>query len=436
MSNRRVLVVGTTADYVDIIHRRFPHKAVFITDGRERAKAQEPAPGADAELLCDLSRPEQVVAAVRVHLDRWRTAPSGIACFDCESMPLAALLAHSLGLAYPSADAVAACRSKYVSKQVWRRAGLSCPDVELVRDASAAARFLRKTAGPVVLKPLTGSGSELVFLCADEDQCAIAFATLESRLAVHSDQRMYASHCFNGMKADPRRDFVIEQFVQGAEYSCDFVVDGDRARILRIAAKIPDRGQPFGTTLAYVLPARLPSGIGRDELGRQLCRAARALGLDRAICMLDFIMRDDRVFLIELAPRAGGDCLPPLLLQSCGMDILGRALDFAEGGAVNPPSPSRWRSLVGVRLFATEGGEIGLVDDSDLRRDRRVVESCLRRRSGHRVVLPPEDYDSRLLGHVIFEPSGPEIIETQCVEIAAKLKLEMKTEPCVSATAS
>jgi len=76
MLDRRVLIVGTTADYVEIIDRRFPHRVVFITDSRERMRASEPAPGAESELLCDLTRPTQVLAALRHHLDRWRLEPS------------------------------------------------------------------------------------------------------------------------------------------------------------------------------------------------------------------------------------------------------------------------------------------------------------------------------------------------------------------------
>lgn len=436
MSNRRVLVVGTTADYIDIINRRFPQRAVFITDVNERAKATEPPPSSEDELLCNLSQPEQVVAALRRHLSRWRMELSGIACFDCESIPTAAFIAHSFGLSYPSTEAVAKCRDKYVCKQVWRQAGLPCPDVELVHNASDAISFLHKINGPAVLKPLTGSGSELILLCSTEDECVVAFNTLQSRLARHSDLRMYAPYVFDGRKIDPRVVFVVEEFVQGDEYSCDFTVDGDHVEIIRIARKILDPKQAFGTTLAYLLPSPLPEGLEEDIFRNQLSTAAKSLGLDRAICMLDFVVQDNRAFMIELAPRPGGDCLPPLLLNSCGMDILGRTLDFAEGHPFISSTSLQWRPLVGVRLFATCSGEIKRIDSSALLKDPRVVESHLKRGPGHRVVLPPEDYESRLLGYVIFEPTGPESIENKCIEIASKLKIEMKRQLCTTVSPS
>jgi len=430
MSNRRVLVVGTTSDYIESISRRFPQRALFITDVNERVKATEPCPVPGAEVVCELREPEHVVAALRKHLERWGMEAVGAACFDCESMSLAAFISQSFGLCYPSAEAVSACRSKYISKQFWRQGGLPCPEVGLVRDASDAVSFFRRVDGPVVLKPLTGSGSELVFLCSNEDECIAAFGALKSRLADHANERMYASYLFDGNEIDPRKAFVIEEFVRGEEYSCDFLIDGEEVEIIRMTRKIPEPSQSFGTTLAYVLLAEYPPVLADESFGGQLREAARVLGLDRAICMLDFVVKDNQAFMIELTPRPGGDCLPALLLKSCGMDILGVTLDFAEGRPLKQPKPLRWRSLVGVRLFASQSGEIKLVDSSALSKDSRVVECHLKRGSGHRVVLPPEEYESRVLGHVIFKPTGSDSIEKECVEINSKLKVEMKTEAC------
>lgn len=436
MSNKRVAVVGTTSDYIDIINKRFPHRAIFITDFNERAKAIEDSPEQKDELLCDMSQPEQIAAGLRRHLSQWKMELSSVVCFDCESMLAAAFIADLFELSYPSAKAVAKCRDKYICRDIWRQAGLTCPEVKLVHKALDAVSFQQKIKGPTVLKPLTGSGSELILLCTDEEQCLAGFDTLQSRLANHLDSRMYAPYILEGKKIDPRKVFVIEEFISGDEYSCDFSVDGDDVEIIRIARKILDPKQAFGTTLAYFLPSPLPKGLDENTFCDQLRVAAKSLGLNRAICMLDFIVCDNQAFMIELAPRPGGDCLPPLLLKSSGMDILGFALDFAEGQSFVPGASEQWRNLVGVRLFATSGGKIEKIDSSALIKDARVVEFYLKRGPGHRVILPPENYESRLLGYVIFEPMGFESVESQCFEIASKLKIEMKRELCTTVSPS
>jgi biotin carboxylase len=199
--------------------------------------------------------------------------------------------------------------------------------------------------------------------------------------------------------------------------------------IIRLAKKILARNQASGTTLAYVLPSRLPGPLQIDEFQLQLRNATRALGLKRALCMADFMMHEGVAYLLEITPRPGGDCLPQTIFHSCGLDMLGLALDFAEGKPIALPASSSWVQLVGLRFIAKKSGLIKKIDDRALRRDSRVKELRLKRQPGQRVVLPPDDYESRLLGHVIFKPAKPQSIETECDELESKLVVEIEAEP-------
>ena len=430
MSDRRVLVVGTTADYVDAICRRLPGRAVFLTDRRHRAQAAECDPAAGDEALCDLADTEQAFAAIDQHMAQWHWRPAGVACFDCESMSLAAVMAERLDLPYPSPQAINACRSKFASKQAWNRANLPCPQVAIVHAAADALRFADSLGGPVVLKPLTGSGSELVFCCRGANEVAAAFHTLRSRLAVHHDHRMYAPQVCDDRQVDPRCVFAAEEFVAGDEYSCDFLLDEHGARVIRVARKVPDRRQPLGTTLAYVVPARLPAGLDVEGLADQIQRAGSALGLRRALGMLDFIVRDAQAVMLEMTPRPGGDCLPPLVRRSGGIDVLDMTLRFAAGERPPVPAQADWTLHVGLRLIATHAGVIRRIKDASLRADPRVVEYYLRRGPGWDVALPPDDYDSRILGYAIFKPSSRQSANAECLELIDMIHIEIEPQEC------
>ena len=419
MSVERVLVIGTTSDYIQIIRRRFPRRALFITSQAERERSAEPRPEPDEELLCDLEQHEHIIKRLVEHLEKLDIAPSGVVCYDCESMSLASRIAQELRLPYPSPYAVAACRNKFTSKRLWTEARLPCPRAALVRSLDDALAFPR----PAILKPLTGCGSELLFVCRAEDDVRRSFAKLAERLASHPDARMYTCSSHAGESVDPRSVFALEEFLEGDEYSCDFIYESGRAEIIRVAKKIYATDQSVGTTLAYILPAELP--VPRDKFVTQLAAAAQAVGLDRAICMLDFIYADGAAKMIEIAPRPGGDCLPPLILRSSGLDTIGLALDFAERREARIPPPSAWRPLVGLRFFANKSGTVRTLDDSTLRRDPRVLEICLKRAPAHRVIMPPDDYDSRLLGHVIFEPRDWNALGAECAEINDLLNVEI-----------
>ncbi len=434
MWNSRVLVVGTTADYIHILRRRHPGRAVFLTDRAERERAVEPDPDPIEETSCDLAHPADARGALDAHLRQWCVRPSGVACFDDESLALASTLADGLRLPFVSPEAVAACRSKFACKQRWQQAGVPCPRAALVASEDQAVAFARDQGGPVVLKPLSGSGSELTFLCRDEAECAAALGALLAKMPEHPDVRLYAPQPGQETPLDPRRVFVAEEHVAGVEYSCDFRIAHGEVALLRLAGKVLDATQSFGTTLAYVVPADLPAALDPEAFARRLRGAAQALAITRSICMVDFIVRGDEAVLIEMAPRPGGDCLPPLLMHSAGFDILGAALDFAEGRAVRAPKPSAWQRSVGLRIFASRAGTITSLNDDEVRNDPSVREYRLKHGPGHRVILPPEDYKSRLLGHVIFQPASGDDLEAVCREMRARVAIRMEPSPCQTPT--
>ncbi|MBU1740803.1 MAG: hypothetical protein KKC37_04595, partial [Proteobacteria bacterium] len=238
MPERRVLVVGTTPDYVDYIGRQCPGRAVFVIDPKLRSQATQPTPGDDEEIGCNLLRPGPVIERVREHTRRYGYVPQGVACFDCESLELAARLAEAWDLPFPPKNAIRASRSKFISKDIWRRNGIPCPRAAMIPDLPALSAFQEQVGGPVVVKPLTGSGSELVFICPDRAAGARAWETIVSRLSGHPDQRMYTSAADDPGEPDPRRVLCAEEFIVGQEYSADFILDQGRLQIIRVAQKV------------------------------------------------------------------------------------------------------------------------------------------------------------------------------------------------------
>jgi len=220
---------------------------------------------------------------------------------------------------------------------------------------------------------------------------------------------------------------TVEEYVSGMEYSCDLLVNWFDARMIRLARKIPALDQSFGTTLAYEVQGNLPKDVKLSELTTILERAARAIGIKQAICMVDFIISDGLPMLIEMTPRPGGDCLPFLIRQASGFDIFQASLDLALGHTVQIPEASQWEHLLGLRLFADRSGIVATMDIRLLEQDPRVREICVNRRSGHRVILPPGDYDSRLIGHVIFAPEHGHDAEVECSELSKLLQIEWET---------
>ena len=126
----------------------------------------------------------------------------------------------------------------------------------------------------VILKPLTGSGGELVFRCADHTDCLQAYDTMINRLSKAGENRFYLQDSLAPGGLDPIQDVVLEEFIPGQEYSCDFFLENGRLEVIRTAKKIPTEGAQVGTTTAaYVVPAELPAEIPPTDFPDQLHRA-------------------------------------------------------------------------------------------------------------------------------------------------------------------
>jgi biotin carboxylase len=419
--NPRTLVVGTTADYIDWIRNALPGQTIFLTDQSIRRLASEPQPGPEEEALCDLSNFDSTVDALTSHLKRWQIRVDGVACFDCESLDAAARLAGHFNLPYPSVKSIHSCRNKHLSKEIWRSDGVACPRARLADSAESLFRFLRETGGPCVVKPLTGSGSELVFRCETEEDCLRCFETVRKELGNRVGKRMYSSLNFAAFSV------LAEECVSGPEYSCDFLMAGGHAKVLRLTRKIPFLSAPFGTTRAYI-----PAGYYPDEapplqnVKKAMERAALSLGIDMAICMADFIVRKGELVLLEMAPRPGGDCLPHLCLADSATDILALAVGFARSQSISMNGRMTIEECAGLRLFAKRNGTIKGIDTRKLRGDPRVRNVQIQAGEGRVVRMPPADYDSWLVGHAIFVPGPGAAISDQCEDLAGKLTIEME----------
>jgi biotin carboxylase len=416
----KVLVVGTTADYIDWIRRSCPGRAVFLTDPKVRRQAQELCPAAAEEILCDLSDYDRSRQVIQRHLDQNGFRLEGIACYDCESMELAAHLGQSYDLPYPSIQAVNNCRNKFLSKTLWQAHDLHTPKARIIRSETEAAHFFQEFGGLCVLKPLSGSGSELIYRCDSIQECEHNYREIRNGLNRSGDNRLFRS------LSAPEPAILAEEFIAGNEYSCDFVIDKERVEIIRITRKIISAEGPFGTALGYLLPGILPAETDEPELCQTLYRSAAALGLRRAICMLDFMIDNGRIVLLEMAPRPGGDCLPFLLRHCYHLDVLKLLLDFSRQRPLRLNRRLELPPSVGLRLHARQSGILKKIDSHRLQSDARISEIHLTRQTGHLIKMPPDDYDSWLLGHIIFEPDGDSEVESQCLALLDKLIVEIE----------
>lgn len=301
----------------------------------------------------------------------------------------AAALAERLGLPGPSSEAVRACRDKDRQRRALAAAGVAVPGFASAGDPDAAVEAARRLGFPVVVKPVQGSGSLGVRLCASPDEVARHAGTL---LAATVNER--------GLATAPR--VLVEQYLTGPEFSVE--VYGADA-VITVAKHVG--ALPAFVETGHDVPAMLP-GAQEHALRDCAVRAVRALGLGWGAAHVELRLTGGRAAVIEVNPRLAGGMIPELVRRATGVDLVAAQVGAALGTAPEPAPDVRARAAIRF-LTAGRTGRIAAAGRAERAVGRAldvpgVVDAVLYRPPGT-VLDPAEDFRGRA-GHVIAVAEG------------------------------
>lgn len=132
------------------------------------------------------------------------------------------------------------------------------------------------------------------------------------------------------VKENTHKDyFLIEEFIEGEEFGAQaFVYNGNVSFILPHGDYVfhGDTGVPIG----HFAPYHLSEDVISDAK-IQLRKAVRAMGLDNCAINADFILKDNKTYVLELGGRCGATCLAELVSIYYGFDYYEKILSTALG---------------------------------------------------------------------------------------------------------
>lgn len=231
------------------------------------------------------------------------TAVDGVLAVSELQVVPAALLAEEFAMRGPGLRAATVSRNKLLQRELFRRHGVAQPDFHLVHGPGEALRWARNRY-PVVVKPLSGSGSANV--CVVSDRAAL-------------------TSCYTG----PPGPSLIEEFCAGSEYSLEGVVKAGRLRFGSVTAKVTT-APPYCVELEHHVPAALPPAAA-DAVNAWADGVVRVAGVRDAVVHLEFRLGPAGPVVMELAVRAAGDHIPELVDAALGVDLYDAALSLALG---------------------------------------------------------------------------------------------------------
>ena len=196
---------------------------------------------------------------------------------------------------------------KFLMKEAFLKQGVPCAKGRRISTLDEDFRF------PVVVKPRDNSGSRGVTVCQTLEELNVG-------LRVALDQT----------KAD---DVLVEEFIDGREYSIEAIHIGAESRVVQVTAKITTE-PPHSVELGHVQPAEISDDVA-GKFSELVEDVAQALDFKDCVSHTEVKINEDGIFVIESSPRLGGDFITSHLTPlSTGTNIERSLIEIALGREV------------------------------------------------------------------------------------------------------
>ncbi|MER8724859.1 lyase family protein [Mesorhizobium sp. M1027] len=247
--------------------------------------------------------------------------------------------ATTIGLPAANPEAIATCRNKWKQAAELQRQSINIPETRLATSVKDVENILAQATLPVVVKPVSGSGSSGVRLC---DSAAAAIKAFESANDILLEQVDL-----------PSPDVLIQQYVPGKEYSAEIIAYDGALHCLGILAKHKGPAPCF-VEVGHDFPAPLPEP-SLKELASFAARAVSALGLKFGPAHVEFVITESGPVIIEVNPRLAGGMIPVMLSHALGTSILDMVIGLYAGEGFTPPRASARAGAIRFQLAHKSG---------------------------------------------------------------------------------
>lgn len=139
-----------------------------------------------------------------------------------------------------------------------------------------------------------------------------------------------------GVKAVTRKNYyIVEEFIIGEEFGAQAFVYGGKLQFVLPHGDYVFTGDT-GVPIGHFAPYNLDEEVLKDVY-EQAEKAIRAMGLDNCAINADFIMKDNKTYVLEIGGRSGATCLAELVSIYYGYDYYEKIIQAALGEAPEFP---------------------------------------------------------------------------------------------------
>ena len=395
---KKLMILGASYSQVPLI--RAAKKLGFHTI---TASIPGDFPGfAEADEICyaDISKPEQVLEYARkLQIDGITTC-----CLDT-GVPAIGYVCEKMGLKGPSYESACRSTNKWEMKKAFEREGVSTARFRLVKNQEDLEKALKELTFPVIVKAVDLMGSRGIFRCNTKEEAI--------------------SNYSKTMEATGKDYCLVEEFIEGTIFGTEAMLqDGELVFMLPNGI---DAYQGFTPTpVGHSVPLEHIDKLS-PQISREVLKAVRALGFDNCPVNCDLILKDDKVYVIEITARAGATCLPELVsiyygihyyeviaMLAMGLDV--RAL-FIRASMLRPvPNLSK------ILISSKTGKVTKLVNENEPSED--IIDLSFNIREGDHVNQYNNGRDR--IGQIIIKGDTLQACRERLEEVLSKITIEVE----------
>jgi len=181
---------------------------------------------------------------------------------------------------------------KYIFSSLLKNYGFNSPKTLLLMNGNE-----RKINFPVIIKPRISSGTKNVYIVENEEGLKYFYKLIAYRFKETTN-------------------FIIQEFVDGTEYTVDFFAQNGKIKNLVVRKRIEHKGVSLRGEIVYNKQI--------EKLTNRFCSVFNINGLNN----IQVIERDNELFLIEYNPRPSGTIMFSI---NAGVDFLNNVIEQRFG---------------------------------------------------------------------------------------------------------
>lgn len=261
-----------------------------------------------------------------------------------------------------------------------------------------------------VFKPVNGNESVGVKLINNEQELNESFKKLKNISR------------FTGNLYQPT--FLLEEYIEGNIYSCEFIVANDQIQILGVTNRLMSQ-LPYFIELGYTFPVNGPIV---NRIVEETKRFVNEFQYNFGPCHIEFIVtEEDEVYILEVNPRLIGPPNPWMIDRALNISVFDQVCALFITGELAETNLSNPRYSVCLEITSPVAGNLCGIKIHPSYLNHSDVNIIFLKEINQYVTVASSNTD--IIARILTVADSVEIAQDLAMEIYKNTELEMKIQP-------